>query len=112
MAANRYFSDRPADSRPGNSTNKPHISEKARQRPVRVLPADDRAEMEAGHLINSGNPYSSNMARPDTEVREGYGGSGFGDSNALESEADDTNSGAIGGSFSGFGDSSSADGGR
>ena len=40
--------------RAGNE--KPHISEKARQRPVRVLPPDDRAEMEAGHLIPRPDP--------------------------------------------------------
>jgi hypothetical protein len=54
------------------SDHKPHISEKARQRPVRVIPADDRAEMEAGHIINSGWISSSNMiARPTHDVREG-----------------------------------------
>lgn len=107
MATNRPNSFRSSAS----PNTKPHISEKARQRPVRVLPADDRAEMEAGHLIGSGNPYSSNMARPDSDSREGYGPTGGfgGDAGSRESEAPDTDQGAVGGSFASFNESESAD---
>ena len=45
------------------SDGKPYISEKARQRPVRVLPPDDRAEFEAGHLIPRPDPM-----REDTDA--------------------------------------------
>lgn len=100
--------NRPSSFRPVSSTKKPHISEKARQRPVRVLPSDDRAEMEAGHLIGSGNPYSSNMARPDSETRDGYGpAAGFSDSRSAEAETEDTGNDASGGGFRDLADASS-----
>ncbi len=97
MAANRV----PSNHLPSASDNrKPHISEKARQRPVRVIPADDRAEMEAGHLTASGNPFSSKQmitrsggSGSSDDSRGGYGG-GYGTvrptgSSGIEQDADD-----------------------
>ena len=67
---------------------KPRISEKARQRPVRVLPPDDRAEMEAGHIIG-GPRLSSNIARPDTDAKDGFGsGAAFLRSTAESADSD------------------------
>ncbi len=66
MPVNRFTP--PADS----GSAKPRISEKARQRPVRVLPSDDRAEMEAGHIIG-GPRLSSNITRSDTDAKDGFG---------------------------------------
>lgn len=112
--------------------DKPRISDKARQRPVRVIPPDDRAEMEAGHLIASGNPFSSSnmITRSGSSHHDdggsgggglgfgagaGFGGgdfgatAGFGGSEAdAEPDTDDaTTAHAVGGSFPDFPDSSS-----
>lgn len=100
MARNRPFASRITPTTP-----KSVISETARQRPVRVIPADDRAEREAGHLTWSGSGFSSNMTRPDTESVEGFGNAaGFGDAPAPESDAGYSSDG---GAFGGFADSSS-----
>lgn len=55
---------------------KPLISEKARQRPVRVLPPDEDAEMRAGHIIPAAGPLHNEAARGgfgNREGKEGYG---------------------------------------
>ena len=109
----------------GTHNPKPYISEKARQRPVRVIPADDRAEMEAGHLTSSGSLFSSNMlvSRPGASSKDSYDGGSYGSSYgnsgsyeaapayqaapASESEADTTEAPAdtTGGEFTAFDDS-------
>ena len=101
---------RPSTGRVTPANHKPFISDAARQRPVRVIPADDRAEMEAGHLIGSGSAFSSNMTRPDRDAQEGFGPSiAFNDVNSGEPETDDSSNNSSGGSFGGFGDSSAAE---
>ena len=122
MASFRPFTPR---STPGTHNPKPYISEKARQRPVRVIPADDRAEMEAGHLTASGSLFSSNMllSRPGASSKDSYDGASYGGGSsyesaaayqaapASESEADTNEAPAdtAGGEFTAFGDSSSTD---
>lgn len=56
---------RSVSPRKPSSDGKPYISEKARQRPVRVLPPDDRAEFEAGHLIPRPDPMREEESGAD-----------------------------------------------
>lgn len=58
---------RSVSTRKPTSDGKPFISEKARQRPVRVLPPDDRAEFEAGHLIPRPDPMREDSGADFTQ---------------------------------------------
>jgi hypothetical protein len=58
---------RSVSTRKSSSDGKPYISEKARQRPVRVLPPDDRAEFEAGHLIPRPDPMHTDTGADFTQ---------------------------------------------
>ena len=119
MAANRSLKDG-LPAQPLTPTNqKPHISEKARQRPVRVIPADDRAEMEAGHLIAAGGVFSSNMiarSNSNSENKESFGGSGsfggsegYGSGNGFGGAEGDADERSEGGEITGHSAASFAD---